>query len=227
MGENEERNERSEGTVRKSAKPSRIAYVPIAEEDLAPYEPPVKKKHKALKITGLTLAMILAVAGSAYAGISYYYSDKFFEGTTINGIDCSGKTAYEVEQEIAKTVENYSIEVDSRNQDSQTISGDQIGYSYVSDGSVLKLLKEQKSYEWVLGFFETRSYTAAENTTYDKQKLKEQVKALNCAQEENQVAPENAYVAYGDGQFEIVPETEGSELDLRQAYNALSEASIR
>lgn len=56
MGENEERNERSEGTVRKSAKPSRIAYVPIAEEDLAPYEPPVKKKHKALKITGLTLA---------------------------------------------------------------------------------------------------------------------------------------------------------------------------
>ena len=78
MGENEERNERSEGTVRKSAKPSRIAYVPIAEEDLAPYEPPVKKKHKALKITGLTLAMILAVAGSAYAGISYYYSDKFF-----------------------------------------------------------------------------------------------------------------------------------------------------
>ena len=224
MGENEERNERSEGTVRKSAKPSRIAYVPIAEEDLAPYEPPVKKKHKALKITGLTLAMILAVAGSAYAGISYYYSDKFFEGTTINGIDCSGKTAYEAEQEIAKTVENYSIEVDSRNQDSQTISGDQIGYSYVSDGSVLKLLKEQKPYEWVLGFFETRSYTAAENTTYDKQKLKEQVKALNCAQEENQVAPENAYVAYGDGQFEIVPETEGSELDLRQAYNALSEA---
>ena len=59
MGENEERNERSEGTVRKSAKPSRIAYVPIAEEDLAPYEPPVKKKHKALKITGLTLLRLV------------------------------------------------------------------------------------------------------------------------------------------------------------------------
>ena len=31
-------------------------------------------------------------------------------------------------------------------------------------------------------------------------------------------------MAYGDGQFEIVPETEGSELNLRQAYDALSEA---
>ena len=55
----------------------------------------------------------------------------FFEGTSINGIDCSGKTAYEAEQKLAKTVENYSIEVDSRNLDPQTISGDQIGYSYV------------------------------------------------------------------------------------------------
>ena len=40
----------------------------------------------------------------------------------------------------------------------------------------------------------------------------------------NQVAPENAYVAYGDSQFEIVPETEGSKLDLKNAYNVLSEA---
>lgn len=73
-------------------------------------------------------------------------------------------------------------------------------------------------------FFEKKSYTAAENTTYDKEKLKKQVKALNCAQKENQVAPENAYVAYGDSQFEIVPETEGSKLDLKNAYNVLSEA---
>ena len=51
------------------------------------------------------------------------------------------------------------------------------------------------------------------------------MKALNCAQKENQVAPENAYVAVmGDSQFEIVPETEGSKLDLKNAYNVLSEA---
>ena len=231
MGNKEERsNKASDGNVettgrhRKSARPGKITYVPINDEDLAPYEPPVRKKHKALKITGITAAMILVSAGAAYAGMSYYYSDKFFEGTSINGINCSGKTAYEAEQLIAKTVENYSIEVDSRNLDPQTISGDQIGYSYVSDGSVLKLLKDQKPYEWIRGLFEKKSYTTAENTTYDKEKMKEQVRELNCAQEENQVAPENAYVAYGDSQFEIVPETEGSELNLREAYNALSEA---
>lgn len=214
-------NEEKKG---KSARPRPITYVPIEEEDLAPYEPPVKKKHKALKITGITVAMLLVTAGAAYVGMSYYYSDKFFEGTSINGMNCSGMTAYQVEQAIARTVENYSIEVDSRNQDPQTIDGKNIGYTYVSDGSVLKLLKEQKPYEWIRGFFENKSYTTAENTTYSKEKLKEQVKALNCAREENQIPPENAYVAYADSGFEIVPETQGSELNMHKAFNALSQA---
>lgn len=209
---------------RKSARPDQIAYVPINDEDLAPYEPPVKKKHKALKVTGITAAMLLVTAGTAYTGMSYYYSDRFFQGTSINGIDCAGKTAYETELEIAKAVEDYSIEIDSRDQEKQKISGEQIGYTYVSDGSVLRLLKEQKPYEWIRGYFEKKSYTTAKNTTYDKEKLKAQIKELECAKAENQIAPENAYVAYGESQFEIIPETEGSELNMRQAYEVLSEA---
>ena len=31
---------------------------------------------------------------SEYAGVSYYYTSHFFEGTTINGIDSSNRTAY-------------------------------------------------------------------------------------------------------------------------------------
>lgn len=211
-------------TSRKSARPRPITYVPIEEDDLAPFQPPVKKKHKGLKITTIAAAMLFVTAGCAYAGMTYYYSDKFFEGTTINGIDCSGKTAYEVEQLIASKVEDYSIEVDSRGLDPQVITGDQIGYSYVSDGGILKLLKQQKPYEWISGLYEKRSYTASENTTYDKEKLKTQVRELNCAKEENQVAPEDAYVAFGETQFEIVPETQGSELKMREAYNALAQA---
>ena len=96
-----EESTETQSRLRKSARPGRITYVPISDEDLAPYEPPVRKKHKALKIMGITAAMILVSAGTAYAGVSYYYADRFFEGTTINGFDCSGKTAYEVEKKIA------------------------------------------------------------------------------------------------------------------------------
>ena len=99
MGNKEEKNNtvpngsmEITGRRHKSARPGRISYVPISDEDLAPYEPPVRKKHKGLKITGIAVAMVIVSAGAAYAGMSYYYSDKFFEGTSINGIDCSGKT---------------------------------------------------------------------------------------------------------------------------------------
>ena len=74
-----------------------------------------------------------------YGAVSYYYADRFFEGTYINGINCSNKTAYETEQLIAGNVEDYSIEVTARNQEPQTISGNQINYRYVSDGEVLDL----------------------------------------------------------------------------------------
>ncbi|MDY5022956.1 MAG: L,D-transpeptidase family protein [Blautia sp.] len=208
----------------RSARPRKITYVPIEEDEMVLPPHPQKKKHKGLKIAGIFAAMLFTAAAAAYAGISYYYSDKFFEGTVINGIDCSGMTAYEVENEIAGAVDDYSIQVLSRGQEPQSISGSSIDYHYASDGTVLKLLKQQKPYEWIKGYFQVKSTTTAVNTTFDKTLLQSQVKALNCAQEENQVAPENAYVAFQDNQFEIIPETEGSELKVKQAYQVLDEA---
>ncbi len=210
--------------LRKSARPRPITYVPMDEEEFAPFEPPVKKKHKGLKIAGIAAGMLFAVAGTVYAGITYYYSDKFFEGTTINGIDVSGKTAFEVEQTLAGKVEDYTLQVAARNMEPQQIAGNRIGYKYISDGEVLALLRRQKPYEWIRCFWEKDSFKVEENSTFDREKLKSEVKGLNCAKEENQVAPEDAYVAFAETQFEIVPETEGTQLEMRQAYNALVQA---
>ncbi len=231
-GRKRSRREKKESTQKqsarpasRSARPTKIAYVPISEEELDEKIVPIqKKKHKGLKVTGIIAAILAVTAGCAYGAVTYYYADRFFEGTYINGIDCSNKTAYEVEQAIASTVEAYSIEVISRNQDPQTISGSQIGYQYMSDGEVLNLLKQQKPYEWVRGFMETRSYNTQENVTFDKTLLQNEVKALNCAQPENQVEPENAYVAMNGDEFTIVPETEGSKLKVKEAYKALDAA---
>lgn len=219
------RNIKASGKL-KSARPQPVKYVPMddIEEKLALLPENKRKKHKGLKITGLAAAMAVVVAGCAYAGMTYYYSDRFFEGTRINGIDCSGKTAYEVETALADKVQDYSIQVSSRNQEPQMITGEQINYQYLSTGETLQLLKNQKPYEWIKGFYEQKSYTVAENVAYDKTLLQQQVTALNCAKTENQTAPENAYVAFKDNQFQIVPETEGTQLNVKQAYRILDQA---
>ena len=215
----------SAGPQPRSARPTKINYVPISDEELDERVIPVrKKKHKGLKVTGIVAAMMVAAAGCAYGAVTYYYADRFFEGTYINGINCSNKTPYEVEQIIAANVENYSIQVTSRYQEPQTISGSQINYQYMSDGEVLSLLKQQKPYEWVRGFFETRSYTTQEKVTFDKNLLQTEVKSLSCAQPENQVEPQNAYVALEGNEFTIVPETEGSKLKVKEAYKAVDAA---
>ena len=219
------RNIKASGKL-KSARPQPVKYVPMddIEEKLALLPENKRKKHKGLKITGLAAAMAVVVSGFAYAGMTYYYSDRFFEGTWINGIDCSGKTAYEVETALADKVQDYSIQVSSRNQEPQMITGEQINYQYLSTGETLQLLKNQKPYEWIKGFYEQKSYTVAENVAYDKTLLQQQVTALNCAKTENQTAPENAYVAFKDNQFQIVPETEGTQLNVKQAYRILDQA---
>ena len=58
--------------------------------------------------------IIVFFAMAGYAGMSYYYSDRFFRGTTINGINCSGKTSEEAEQAVAKKAEDYLLEVKAR-----------------------------------------------------------------------------------------------------------------
>ena len=173
VGEPQPENKKNRSAAHKSARPSKsarprkITYVPIDESEFEPIVIPEKKKHKALKVTGMIAAMVLVVAGCAYAGVSYYYTSHFFEGTTINGIDSSNRTAYEVEQEIAKKMEGYSIQVKARDQEPQTIEGTDISYRYISSGEVLKLLKAQKPYEWVRGFFEKTTYTASEQTAFE------------------------------------------------------------
>lgn len=213
----------------KSARPAPVIYVPVDDIDQeVPVPENVKQNkkhgHKGLRIFGLLVLMIAVLGGCAYGGISYYFSNRFFEGTWINGIDCSQKTAYEVEELMKEKLSEYSIEVSSRDVAAQTIKGEDIDYKYMSTGEILQLLRKQKPYEWIKGLYEQKSYTVDENVGYNKTLLQEQLKSLNCAQAENQTEPENAYVAFQNNAFVIVPETEGSKLNIKEAYKVLNAA---
>ena len=209
----------------KSARPKQISYVDMSSHDdyVVPLNKTRKKVSKA-KILGFAAGLALVAAGSAYASFSYYYSDHFFPRTSIDGIACGGLTAYEVEQKIADQYKDYKIQVASRGNDPQTISGSTIRYQYLSSGEVLKLLKQQKPWLWLFESIAGKDYTTQQNITFDKGLLRTQLKALSCAMEENQISPQNAYITLSNDQFTIVPETEGQELKVREAYRLLDEA---
>ncbi len=209
----------------RSARPVQISYIDASRHEPV-YEVPLNKRHRkrGLKIFGFVLGMLLIAAGTAYAGVSYYYTDHFLPGTTVNGIDCANKTAYEVEQLIAAGYDDYSIKVASRGNQAQEITGSSIGYHYLSSGEVLALLQKQKPYAWLPALFKKTAYTTTTNIAFDKNLLRTQLRALDCTQMENQESPENAYVTMEGDSFTIVPETEGNEIRVKEAFQMLDNA---
>lgn len=49
-------------------------------------------------------------------------------------------------------------------------------------------------------------------------------KFIKLCEKENQIAPENAYVSFVNSEFTIVPETEGNELNTKEAYQMICRA---
>lgn len=180
-----------------------------------------RRRNPALKILGTLFGAFFLCGIGGYVGMSYFYSDKFFPGTKINSFNCGDMTVEEAESLIRNKVEEYSLEVSSRNFDPQTITAEQIGYKYQSDGTVEQILKEQNPLLWVEGYIWKRSYSVGENIVYDKEKVKTALESLECMKPENQIQPEDAYIEFQDTLFTIVPGSEGAAIDEEKALELL------
>ncbi|MDD3337505.1 MAG: peptidoglycan binding domain-containing protein [Lachnospiraceae bacterium] len=194
-------------------------------------EPPKKekkskktKKGKKWKIAGIIAGVILLVGICVYGGFAYYYHDKFFQGTIINGTDCTELTVAQAEDFIRGEVEKYSIQLTFRDDASEEITGESIDYAYVSDGSVAKIKKEQNVFLWIKGLFTTEEHQVAKGISFDEALLKEKMNSLTHLQSDNQITPEDAYVDFVDGSFQVVPEVVGSKLNSDTLFDHLKEA---
>lgn len=185
-----------------------------------------KGKKKYIILAGLAVVVIAAgtVAG-VYTIRAQAFKTKFFPGTTINSVDCSNLTPTEVENLIRAQVEKYTLTLSFRGGEQEQIDGRDIDYKYVEGTEVSKLLASQDIMDWYRESKDTREYTVASNTTYDEEKLTAILSDMDAMQDKNQVEPENAYLEYKDGSFEIIDAREGSQLD-RDAFAAAVQEAI-
>ncbi len=180
-----------------------------------------KKSRRGLIVAAVIIGVLLVGTVGVYAGVGNYYQDKFLPGTSINHIDCSGMTTEQAEQLIRRSVEDYSLTVYARNVEPQVIPADSIDYRYQPHDDVDQVMERQKPMQWVNSFFNTRSYTVGESITYDREKVRAQMAQLDCMQPDRQVPPTDAHLEYQEGQFIIVPETEGTALDAEKVLELI------
>ena len=168
------------------------------------------KRQKKVLICGTVIACIF---GLVYVGGAFYYKDKFFKGTKINGVSCDNLTAKEAEKKIEDKIEDYSLEIAFKDGEKEVIDGKEIDYEYLSDGKIQEYMKKQNPFLWTSGFFRQYDYEVGEGIVFDETKLQEKLNTFACMQDANMVPPKDAYIAFENNNFVIKPEELGSTLD--------------
>ena len=198
--------------------PASVAVYEPEEDDYEEKKP--RKKSRALLWIFL---LLLVIAGCYYCGYTYSQTH-FLENTFINGIDVSNMTAPEVEKILSGKAEGYELKITFRDGEVEVIDGDTIGFKVKPDGSVDRILQSQDHKEWFRCFFRRTDGEVEQHTTYDPNRLKAAVAALPELQEDRMVAPKDAYIVLQDTTFTIIPEVEGSLVDIGIVQNAATEA---
>ena len=183
-----------------------------------------RKSKKSKKVLGAVLGVGAAVILVGYAGVGFYYQDKFYPGTSINGVDCGGKDIAYVRELLKNSAETYSLTISERGGQTESIDGKTIQLSYKDDNEAQEVKKQQNSWLWPIQIFGEKDYTVNAESSYNEESLNQAVSALTCMQDANMTPAQDAKVEDNGTSYVIVPEVEGTTLDKEKTLAAVKEA---
>ena len=181
-----------------------------------------EKKH--FPILPVVLCGIVILILAVYAGGMYHYRSHFLPGTVIDGMDVSGMTLKELEEQ----VQNYMLRIVERKADGTTleedIQGKDISLGYTAIAPVKEILDQQNIWLWFVR--REQSYDMETHLSYREELLEEKIRSLVGFQEDYAVAPTDAYIAEYDPKagFAVVPETQGSLLNWEKTCQTIKDA---
>ena len=171
-----------------------------------------KEKKKISKKAIIIISAVAAVLIAAYLGVALYFSNYFLMKTSVNGVDCTGKTVKEVKNLMQSQVEKYSLTVEGKDGATEEIKGVDIGIQYIGADVIEDAFEKQNTYAWIISVFKENNMKVAIDFKYDSEKLDEAIAQLSCMKAENQVAPASAIPVYQDGTYVIQEEVHGTQL---------------
>ncbi len=177
------------------------------------------KNKKGLKIAAIVFGSMLGILLLAYAGVAFYFDSHFLFFTKINGTDFSMKSVEEVEAYMEKQVSDYTLTLEKSDGGQEVINGSDVSIEYVPGERLEKLLKEQDNFLWIKSLWEYPEIEAEIGVKYEAEALAGTIAGLECMNPDNQTASVDAYPAFQEGQFGVVPEVVGTQIDT-EIFNA-------
>ncbi|MBQ3390725.1 MAG: L,D-transpeptidase family protein [Firmicutes bacterium] len=182
------------------------------------------------KIVLLVLLLILFV-GVTLGSMFYYkyaesFNDRFLPGTQINGVEVGKMTVPEAEAALAASVGDYSLDVIFPDGSKETVSGEDIGFSYALGDKIGNLMENQNKFKWPLGYINVLKDRFNVKPQFDRAKLSLKIHRMPQTQQDPETIDytTNAYVGYTDGTFSVVPEHQGNNINPFSMYRVASES---
>ena len=181
-----------------------------------------KDKNKSKKAKKAALIAVGSVAGvllAVYIGFAMYFNSHFMFFTEINGTDCSMKSVDQVEDEMKKKVGDYTLTLKESGGGTETIVGSDISIQYVPGGKLDEIVKEQNGFLWPKSLWDHPKIETEIGVQYDEAALGASIAALGCMNPEAQTPSVDAHPEFQEGQFVVVPEVVGTQIN-SEVFNA-------
>ena len=164
-----------------------------------------------------------------YLGAAVFFCYHFLPGTVINGIDVSGKSVDQVEQQMIEEIYSYEIKIKARENKEETLTGKDIKLRSIFDGTLEKELKEQNIFAWPSALARERHIEVRTMVYFDKGALERETSKWEILDKEKMKQPEDARVSEylpGEG-YKIVTEKDGTTVKVKKFMDQLRRAILQ
>lgn len=187
-----------------------------------------KGKKKRYIITAIAAAVVIIGACGIVTGQNMYYGNRWYPNTSINEYNVSAKTKGESYEVIQEHFEDYSLEINGRNNGSMVIEGSTIGYGPDCREELYGLFEEQHK-KILFPWSRPHELNINAEVSYDEDTLDKLVNEseLVCGSSSYKINnPVSAYIKYDEDKcmYTCIKEDEGNVIVPARLKEIIKEA---
>lgn len=180
------------------------------EEKMTKTKRPSKRTTKG-KIM-IVLSVIFSIMMITYIIGGFYFNSHFFQNTTIEGIDVSGKTSAEVIALLDDKIKSQTLTLTFGDGSTVELNAEDFKPTIKNPEFVDQFIDDQNSWLWFAELFDKNELSSGDFVAIDEANLNATIESLQ--QTKGDHAPQDAYVSFVGSAFAIVPETLGNVVDV-------------
>lgn len=152
---------------------------------------------------------ILIILAVGYVGVSVYFMEHFFPGTTINGDNAGLYTVKQANELLLSQARAYTLTVKERGGGTVVLTPEELGMSFSENDEVRVLKRRENGFLWPRMFWQTDLYQIGPGISYDEESFE---KAVDSCMKQG-ASPENAWVELDETGYQVHKEEQGAQID--------------